>query len=145
MKAAKGWSMSVDVITRIELLRGVERDYHLSCDAVSINPEYTTANLRRILSAEAGLEDEHMDLAKLVTMNFDKNVGTADRVFRIVSGIGLAAAGWSLGLATWHSIIMTVLGVMWTASGVLSRCSIYYMIGYSTCPISGERFSTRRL
>ena len=49
-----------------------------------------------------------------------------------------------MGLATWQSATMTVLGVMWTASGVLSRCSIYYMLGYSTCPIRGEHFSTHK-
>jgi Protein of unknown function (DUF2892) len=86
-----------------------------------------------------------VELAKLVTMNFDRNVGTADRVFRALSGVGLAVGAWCLGLALWLSVTMTVLGSMWTASGVLSRCSIYYMLGYSTCPISGERFNARKL
>lgn len=82
--------------------------------------------------------DREMDLAKLVTMGFEKNVGTADRIFRVTSGLGLAGSGWLLHLATWQVWLMTVLGIMWTASGALSRCSIYYVLGYSTCPISGK-------
>lgn len=75
-----------------------------------------------------------MDLMKLVTLGFDKNVGSVDRVFRLISGAALGAAGWYLALPLWASIPMTVLGVMWTATGVLSKCSIYYALGYSTCP-----------
>jgi len=47
------------------------------------------------------------------------------------------AVGWYFGFAAWAAIALTVLGAMWTATGVLSRCSIYYLIGYSTCPVSG--------
>jgi hypothetical protein len=28
---------------------------------------------------------------------------------------------------------MSVLGAMWMATGVLSKCSIYYLLGHSTC------------
>jgi Protein of unknown function (DUF2892) len=75
-----------------------------------------------------------MELTKLVTLAFDKNVGTADRVFRLLSGGGLAAAAWYLPVPLWASIVITVFGVMWTATGVLSKCSIYYLLGHSTCP-----------
>ncbi len=53
-----------------------------------------------------------MDLMKLVTLGFDKNVGSFDRVFRLLSGGALGAAGWYLGLPLWASAPMTVLGVM---------------------------------
>jgi hypothetical protein len=75
-----------------------------------------------------------VEIAKLVTMTFPKNVGTADRIFRVLSGMTLAAAPWALDLPIWARVTLTLLGVMWTASGVLSKCSIYYALGYSTCP-----------
>ena len=75
-----------------------------------------------------------MDLTKLVTLGFDKNVGSADRVFRLVSGASLVAAGWYLDVPTWARVVLAVIGVMWTATGVLSKCSIYYAVGYSSCP-----------
>lgn len=79
-----------------------------------------------------------MSFKELVTLGFDKNVGPADRVFRLLSGAALTALGWALGAPQWASITMSVLGVMWLATGVLSKCSIYYMLGYSTCPVRSE-------
>jgi hypothetical protein len=75
-----------------------------------------------------------MELKKLATLTFDKNVGRRDRVFRLLSGAVLIGAAWYTALPFWSSILLSVLGVMWTATGVLSRCSIYYLLGYSTCP-----------
>jgi hypothetical protein len=85
-----------------------------------------------------------MELKKLATLTFDKNVGAVDRIFRLASGAGLVAAGWYLGLPIWVCIAMTVFGVMWTATGILSKCSIYYVLGYSTCPINGSANPLRR-
>jgi hypothetical protein len=97
-----------------------------------------------IVLAEPRTREEDMKWANLITMNFEKNVGTADRVFRIVSGLVVACAGWGFALPMWQSIALSVLGLMWTASGALSRCSIYYLLGYSTCPISGQSSNVRR-
>ncbi len=79
-----------------------------------------------------------MEPRKLVTLAFDKNVGPADRVFRLLSGAGLMGAAWYLALPTWAAVGMSVLGLMWLATGVLSKCSIYYLLGWSTCPVSGR-------
>ena len=79
-----------------------------------------------------------MELKKLVTLTFDKNVGMVDRGVRLASGAALTGAGWYLGLPLWASAAMSFLGVAWTATGVLSKCSIYYLMGYSTCPVSNE-------
>lgn len=88
---------------------------------------------------------EHlMELRKLVTITFDKNVGTADRIVRLAAGAALAGAGWYFGLPTGASVGMTILGAMTMATGVLSKCSIYYLLGYSTCPISGQASPFKR-
>lgn len=76
-----------------------------------------------------------MKLRKLATLTFEKNVGTTDRIFRLLSGAALAAAGFYLALPTWAAIVATAFGVMWFATGVLSKCSIYYLLGHSTCPV----------
>ena len=75
-----------------------------------------------------------MDPKKLVTLGFDKNVGPIDRVFRLVSGLALGLVPWWLALSPWIAVPLSILGVMWTATGVLSKCSIYYMLGHSSCP-----------
>lgn len=77
-----------------------------------------------------------MEIKKLLTLTFDKNVGTPDRIFRLLSGAALAGTGWWFGLPVWASATLSVLGVMWTATGILSKCSIYYLLGYSSCPAS---------
>jgi hypothetical protein len=67
-----------------------------------------------------------------------RNVGTADRIVRalltpLVIGLyayGILPLGWAIGLG--------VLAVMLLATSVLGSCSIYYMLGFSTCPISGK-------
>jgi hypothetical protein len=73
-----------------------------------------------------------MELRKLVTLTFERNVGTPDRVFRLLSGAGLVAASWTLPLPLWAAVILSVFGAMWFATGVLSKCSIYYLLGRST-------------
>jgi hypothetical protein len=69
------------------------------------------------------------ELKKLVTLTFEKNVGTADRIFRLLSGAGLMGAGWYFALPIWATIPMSGFGLMWFATGVLSKCSIYYLLG----------------
>jgi hypothetical protein len=85
-----------------------------------------------------------MDLKKLVTLTFDRNVGTGDRLFRLVSGSALAGAGWYFALPISAAMTMTGFGLLWIATGMLSKCSIYYLIGYSTCPVSGQASPLRR-
>lgn len=80
-----------------------------------------------------------MDVKKLVTLRFDKNVGASDRIFRLLSGAGLAGAAWYFALPGWAAVPMSVFGLMWFATGVLSKCSIYYALGYSTCPVRCRR------
>lgn len=84
-----------------------------------------------------------MDQRKLITLTFDKNVGTPDRIVRLLSGAALAGAGWYLGWPTWAAIATSVLGAMVLATAALSKCSIYYLLGYSTCPVSGQPFPGR--
>lgn len=82
-----------------------------------------------------------MKLGKLLTLTFDRNVGLVDRSLRLISGALLMAAGWYFSWPLAASVALSVLGLMWFATGVLSRCSIYYLLGISTCP-SGTRVAT---
>lgn len=80
-----------------------------------------------------------MKIRELITYSFAKNVGPADRVFRIVSGVGLATAVWLINAPLAATIALLLAGVGWAATGVLSRCSVYYLLGYSTCPVQQSR------
>jgi hypothetical protein len=72
-----------------------------------------------------------MERKKLVTLAFERNVGPKDRIWRLV------IAGWELALPLWASTLLCVLGGMWFLTGVLSKCSIYYLLGVSTRRASG--------
>jgi len=62
-----------------------------------------------------------------------RNVGTADRLIRIVVGIillALAATG-QVGLWGW-------IGILPLATGVLGWCPPYSMLGINTCGVKGK-------
>ena len=62
-----------------------------------------------------------------------KNVGGIDRVLRIVVGLALIA-GFFLntdGAYRWAYL----LGIIPLATGLLSTCPLYSILGVSTCPV----------
>ncbi|MEN9410460.1 MAG: hypothetical protein RL216_2434 [Pseudomonadota bacterium] len=62
-----------------------------------------------------------------------KNVGGIDRVLRIVVGLALIA-GFFLntdGAYRWAYL----LGIIPLATGLLSTCPLYSILGISTCPV----------
>lgn len=84
-----------------------------------------------------------MEVRKLLTLTFEKNVGQPDRLARLASGAALVGVGWYFALPLAVAVATSVLGLMWMATGVLSRCSIYYLLGYSSCPAPDIKPSQR--
>jgi Protein of unknown function (DUF2892) len=62
------------------------------------------------------------------------NVGGIDRVARIVAGIALIAlaATHQVGLWGW------IAGAVVMATGVLSFCGLYAVLGLNTCPLRSD-------
>ena len=58
-----------------------------------------------------------------------KNVGTADRVIRVVAGLALIAASLLGYIGLWGWI-----GVVLLATGLFRFCPAYLPFGLSTCP-----------
>ncbi len=61
-----------------------------------------------------------------------KNVGTLDRVLRIVLGVALLI-GFFLnrdGAYSW----LYLIGIVPLATGLLSTCPLYSLLGIRTCP-----------
>ena len=74
-----------------------------------------------------------MSIGKLLTYTFASNVGSIDRIFRILSGVALAASPWTLiSVSQSAAIALTIAGLAWFMTGVVSRCGMYYMLGLST-------------
>jgi uncharacterized membrane protein HdeD (DUF308 family) len=78
-------------------------------------------------------EEIAVQLSKLITYSFDPNVGSADRLFRILSGLALAISPWIFfAVPFWATVLLTVFGVAWFITGVVSRCGMYYLLGLSS-------------
>jgi drug/metabolite transporter (DMT)-like permease len=65
---------------------------------------------------------------------FATNVGGIDRVLRIV--VGLALIAWFFmdqGTGFWHWA--KLIGIVPLATGLMSSCPLYSILGLSTCPV----------
>lgn len=61
-----------------------------------------------------------------------KNVGSIDRILRIVVGLALLAGFFlnSGGSYSW----LYLIGIVPLATGLMSTCPLYSIFGISTCP-----------
>lgn len=67
-----------------------------------------------------------------------KNVGTIDRIVRALP-IVIVVALYFLDILTFSwAVGLGVVSLMLLATSLLGACSIYYLLGYSTCPILGQ-------
>jgi hypothetical protein len=62
---------------------------------------------------------------------FDVNVGSTDRMIRIVAGAVLLALFFFVELGAWGWIVALV-GVVMLATGIMSRCALYSLLGINT-------------
>jgi disulfide bond formation protein DsbB len=70
-----------------------------------------------------------------------KNVGSPDRVVRIVVGLGLALVVYLGVLSQIASIVAGVIAVYLILSGLFARCLIYKVADIDTC-IQEQPYST---
>jgi drug/metabolite transporter (DMT)-like permease len=62
-----------------------------------------------------------------------KNVGGIDRVLRIVAGVALLAAFFALPDMAGRWLLL--IGIVPLATGLMSSCPLYSILGVSTCPL----------
>ena len=62
-----------------------------------------------------------------------KNVGTVDRVLRIVLGLALLACFFLFPDASYRWAFL--IGLVPLATGLMSSCPVYSVLGLSTCPM----------
>lgn len=62
-----------------------------------------------------------------------KNVGTPDRILRVL--VGLAIIGWGIYAQNW----LGEIGLIPLATGFISFCPLYKVLGISTCPLKKEK------
>ena len=64
---------------------------------------------------------------------FAKNVGSIDRILRIVVGLALIAGFFLNADASWRWLYL--IGIVPLATGLMSTCPLYSVLGLSTCPV----------
>ncbi len=61
------------------------------------------------------------------------NVGGIDRILRIVVGLALIACFFIFPASEWRYAFL--LGIIPLATGLMSTCPLYSILGLSTCPV----------
>jgi hypothetical protein len=64
---------------------------------------------------------------------FSTNVGSIDRILRIVIGLALLAGFFLNTEAAWRGLYL--IGIIPLATGLFSTCPLYSLLGISTCPM----------
>ena len=65
-----------------------------------------------------------------------KNVGNLDRILRVVVGIALIAGYFLNTDATYRWAYL--IGIIPLATGLMSSCPIYTLLGLRTCPMKND-------
>ena len=64
------------------------------------------------------------------------NVGSVDRILRIVVGLGLVSLFFVFeGAAKWWGLV----GLVPLGTGLIGTCPLYSMLGLNTCPIEARQ------
>jgi len=64
---------------------------------------------------------------------FKFNVGSLDRIARVVAGLVLLAMFFIYPDASWR--YFTLIGIIPLATGLFGTCPLYSIFGLSTCPV----------
>jgi hypothetical protein len=62
---------------------------------------------------------------------FAKNVGTIDRVLRVVVGLALLAGFFFNDASAWRWLYL--IGIIPLVTGLLGTCGVYSLFGINTC------------
>ncbi len=70
-----------------------------------------------------------------------KNVGTADRIVRLLGAVVIAVllATNTVALSSILGIVLAVAGVIFAFTGLVNWCAIYSVFGISTCAVNTNK------
>ncbi len=64
-----------------------------------------------------------------------KNMGTADRIIRVILAIIFGALYFTGTVTGTVGIVLLVLGAVFLLTSLVSVCPLYSLFGISTCPV----------
>jgi len=65
-----------------------------------------------------------------------KNIGTTDKIIRVIVGIAALAAGYFVGGWVLYAGIVVAIAMFVTAA--IGWCGLYALFGWNTCPMKTE-------
>ncbi len=75
-------------------------------------------------------------------MSLSANVGTIDRVLRLVIGVALIALPYVLSSPLWENPVLRIgapiVGLVLIATASMRFCPLYRLLGASTCRVPGS-------
>jgi hypothetical protein len=85
----------------------------------------------------AGLSHSIIVSLKIVVMK--KNMGSADRIIRVIAAIVFAVLYFTGTVTGTLGIVLLVLGAVFVLTSVVSFCPLYLPFGLSTCSAKGQK------
>ncbi len=67
-----------------------------------------------------------------------KNMGTADRVIRIIAAIVMAILYFTHVVTGTFGLVLLVLAIVFVLTSLVSFCPLYTLFGIKTCPASKQ-------
>ncbi|MFM9946795.1 MAG: DUF2892 domain-containing protein [Saprospiraceae bacterium] len=67
-----------------------------------------------------------------------KNMGTVDRVFRVIVAAVIAALYFTGTLTGTLGLVLLVLAGVFVATSLVSFCPLYSLVGLNTCAVKGK-------
>lgn len=64
-----------------------------------------------------------------------KNMGSADRIFRVLIAVAIAVLYWQGIISGTLAIILLVVGGIFLLTSIVSSCPCYSVMGMSTCKV----------
>lgn len=64
----------------------------------------------------------------------NKNIGTFDRILRVIIGLVLFAVSW-FSFVWWLKLLFLAIGIFSIYEALVGWCAFYALIGKNTCPI----------
>lgn len=76
---------------------------------------------------------------RVVAANTTRNLGRTDRAVRAVLPFVVLGLWWAGVLPTWAALPVGIFTLMLFPTAFTGACSIYYALGWSTCPVRPDR------
>jgi hypothetical protein len=64
-----------------------------------------------------------------------KNMGSADRIIRVIVAVVMAALYFTGTVTGTLGIVLLVLAVVFVLTSIMGFCPLYAIVGLSTCPV----------